>query len=48
MEQDGHGIVYDRNDPDSWVLCTFASLERRCRHYGIYSGLTEFSEEKLL
>ena len=41
-------IIYDRDDPDSWVLCTFASLERRCNSFGLYTGVTEIGEEKML
>ena len=38
---------YSPADADSWVLCTFTSLERRCRKHGLHTGLTELAEEKL-
>jgi hypothetical protein len=38
---------YSPADADSWVLCTFAALERRCLRHGVYTGLTELAEEKL-
>jgi hypothetical protein len=38
---------YNRDDPDSWVLCTFAAVEQRCSRHGLYHGTTELPEEKL-
>ena len=37
---------YDPDHPDSWVLCTFAAISRRCRTQGLRTGTTELEEEK--
>jgi hypothetical protein len=34
------GRKYDPDDPDSWVLCTFETLERRCAWQGLRVGTT--------
>ena len=44
----GHAAYkYDRADPDSWVLSTFAVARGRCQQHGLYSGVTMLAEEKL-
>ena len=41
----GGGLTYDKYDPDSWVLSTFAAVERRVLR-GLYTGSTVLAEEK--
>lgn len=38
---------YDRSDPDSWVLSTFAAARRHSRRHGLFTGVTMLAEEKL-
>ena len=35
-------LAYDPDDPDSWVICTFATLQRRCRLQGLRVGTTVY------
>ena len=44
---EGDGISYDRDDPDGWVLSTFAAARRRSEKHGLLQGTTELPEEKL-
>jgi hypothetical protein len=39
--------AYERSDPDSWVLSTFAAAQRHSRRHGIFTGVTVLAEEKL-
>ena len=41
---DGMVPTYEKADADSWVLCTFAALRRRCMRNGLFSGTTQFIE----
>ena len=36
---------YDPTDGDSWVLCTFRTLQRRCDRTGFFSGTTALDPE---
>jgi hypothetical protein len=36
---------YDPTDGDSWVLCTFRTLQRRCDRNGLFSGTTVLDED---
>ena len=36
---------YDPTDGDSWVLCTFRTLQRRCDRNGFFSGTTALDPE---